>query len=188
MGTKRSDIKRAIHQPFGVEIDWSSFDVKFDDEKEGIFFTAKILLNPDNVPFIKINDLLILSGYAQGNVKVNRIISSGILYPNIIVGKHREDAVENMYINIYCLNILKGSYPLIKSEEIASKITSTIFTKEHTPPSSKLDVILEEIKNQLEKNNNSIASLIKERDLLKEENNKLRNIINNIGNVISDFS
>jgi hypothetical protein len=188
MGTKRNDIKRAIQQPFGVEINWSSFDVKFDNEKEDISFTAKILLNPDNVPFIKINDLLTLSGYAQGNVKVNRIISSGITYPNIVVGRHREDVVENMYINIYCLNILKGVYPLIKSEEIASKITSTIFTSNHTPPSSKLDVTLEEIKDMLEKNNNSIASLIKERDLLEEENDKLRTIINNISNVISDFS
>lgn len=188
MGTKRNDIKRAIQQPFGVEINWSSFDVEFDNEKEDAFFKAKILLNPDNVPFIKINDLLTLSGYAQGNVKVNRIVSSGIKYPDIIVGRHREDVVENMYINIYCLNILKNVYPLIKSEEIASKITSTIFTSEHTPPSSELDVILKEIKDQLEKNNNSIYSLIRERDLLKEENNKLRNIINNISDVISDFS
>lgn len=190
MGTSRDNVRKLIQQPMNEYIHWSSFDVDFDLDNTGEIFKGKVLLSSENIPYIKINDALLSSGYAQGNIKVKRILNSGVKYPELVLARHNEDARENMYINIYSLNVLKKSYPLLKSEDIASGINSSIFINSNTNNATEeanTNFLLEEIIKQLNSNSQSISDLVKERDELLEENKRLRNIICNINDVTSKF-
>lgn len=187
MGLGKEGIQNKINQTE----DWTNnyYETKFFANGKTITYVVMGDKN-DNYSacyYAKLNDLLLFSDYAKGNLKLDKLINSSLTFPNIayIVVKNDNSGI---YIRITKDNLdsLAKSYTRVArvKETILSLFDSNSLISLNEVKQSNNNIRLNDVINSFTSKTQELIDINRQ---LVEENLKMKRILNNIAMATQEY-